>query len=84
MSDKTCQRCQSRELVVLGAKHSDGCYVGCPNDESIEYFGYGLSGFPWCLQGTDYINFTVCLTCGQMQGTWGLTLDKIRAATSGE
>ena len=61
-----CQRCSSRRVLSVSAKCGDccGCSIGdkktdryVPQDVLIGKGGWG-----------DYVKFSICLDCGQMQG----------------
>jgi hypothetical protein len=63
----SCQTCKSDQLVRVSGKTSDMCGVDGPgglNDHS----GYVPEGIG--IGGGDYISFTYCLACGQIQGEW--------------
>lgn len=69
---KTCQRCQSTRLVESTGKTSD-CYAGqCGAKEVDGYVPDDLG-----IGGGDYLDFTHCLECGQIQGKWPLAKAKI-------
>jgi hypothetical protein len=62
-----CQRCKSLRVATVNAKCSDQFDM---NIEGHNHYGYVPSDFG--IRGGDYINFTYCLDCGQMNGTWPL------------
>lgn len=62
----SCQRCGSNRIASVSGKTSD-CFNG--EIDGKDYDGYvpndiGLG------DGGDYIEFTYCLECGQIQGDW--------------
>ena len=71
---KNCQSCSSNNLVVIGCKHSDMSWIESLNDKLIVYEGYGITGTPWCTD-PDYMNMTLCLECGQMQGKFPVLIN---------
>ena len=71
----TCQRCKSNRIVNILAKCSDGCHFDFPS-EGIRRLGYApripyVTGFD-----EDYVEFSVCLDCGQMQGEFPTAVPK--------
>lgn len=64
-----CQKFQSQRLLLVNAKCSDLCqciYQGKDADRETDgYVPYNLN-----VGGGDYVEFTVCLDCGQVQGTF--------------
>ena len=63
----SCQKCGSNEVARVNGKTSDMCTVSGPgalNGEP-DYVPRGIG-----IGGGDYIEFSYCLTCGQMQGSW--------------
>lgn len=65
----TCQTCKGERLGNVSTKCSNACYVKADNKE---YFGeppYNLG-----IGGGDYVEFTWCLDCGQIQGEFPLEL----------
>jgi len=77
MSMVSCQRCQSSRILSVSAKCSDCCSVEIGETGLCVADGYvpGDMG----IGGGDYIEFSVCLNCGQMQrpaGTGGFPLSK--------
>ena len=65
METGTCQRCNSSRVAHVNGKVSDMCYIQI---DDMEHDGYVPHGSP--IGGGDYLEFEVCLDCGQMQGTW--------------
>jgi hypothetical protein len=63
-----CQRCNSNRLLRVSAKSGDCNALEFHNNNTIhDYVPYDLG-----LGGGDYVKFTVCLDCGQMQGEFPL------------
>lgn len=62
----TCQRCNtSNQLLEVTAKCSDSCFT--------KYQGQTWDGYAPNIKnvcGGDYVEFVVCLECGQLQGDW--------------
>lgn len=63
-----CQRCQSERLVRIGAKCADRCSTIMLSRKIVWGDGYAP-----CIPNVtgseeDYISFTACLECGQLQG----------------
>lgn len=58
-----CQKCNSEKLASVGAKCSDLCNF---ETTGFEHHGYVPEGFG--IGGRDYVDFTYCLDCGQIQG----------------
>lgn len=59
----TCQRCGSERIMSLTAKCSDLCSVQINGAEDRGYVPGGLG-----IGGGDYVEFSLCLECGQIQG----------------
>ena len=63
----SCQTCNSDQIASVGGKCNDMCTVDGPGalngepDYVPENIGIG---------GGDYIEFSYCLNCGQIQDTW--------------
>lgn len=66
---KECKTCKSDRLMTVSGKTSDLCWL---RDEKTgqEHDGYVPSNCGICepSDGGDYIAFTYCLACGQIQG----------------
>lgn len=68
----TCQRCKSRRIMDVSGHCQDRCVI--------EYDDNGYDGYvPFDMplnrifgQG-DYLSFSVCLDCGQMQGAFPIS-----------
>lgn len=67
-----CQTCGKERLLHLSAKASD-CFswrINGGEDLGKRNFGYLLHDFG--IGGGDYLDFTFCLDCGQIQGKFPL------------
>lgn len=62
-----CQKCNSLRLASVSAKCSDRGWVQVGNTEHQGYIPHDLG-----IDGGDYVAFTYCLECGQMQGNFPL------------
>ena len=60
-----CQKCGSERVMRVSAKCSDSCSTTLNGKEAIDYAPRD-SG----IGGGDYIRFSHCLECGQIQGTF--------------
>ena len=58
-----CQRCQSERVIAVCAKCSDCCGVNLGSSSMEGYVPTDLG-----IGGGDYIEFNLCLECGQLQG----------------
>ena len=69
--------CGSERLLNVQGKTSDGCFVSYRN---IEHDGYvpRLD----CIGGGDYIEFTLCMDCGRVQGQFPVPDENIKGAIS--
>lgn len=61
-----CQRCESTRVLSVNAKCSDLCSVRFWGGK--EQDGYVPSGFG--IGGGDYVEFSYCADCGQIQGVF--------------
>lgn len=59
-----CQRCGKSTIMNVNAKCSD-MYFGDFADSECSYVPSDLG-----IGGGDYIEFKLCLNCGQIQDTW--------------
>lgn len=64
--NKTCQRCSSTRVASGGGKCSDMFQSSMGDREKHGYVADDMG------VGGDYIEFTWCLECGQLQGEWPL------------
>jgi hypothetical protein len=74
-----CQKCGSERLLSVDAKCSDACYTTYGD---IEKDGYVPSDIG--IGGGDYVEITVCMRCGQLQGEWPKDDETIRDSIIGE
>lgn len=67
---KKCITCESNRIANIGGKCSD---LGSASI-TIDKFTYDSDYIPTDMNiaGGDYIEFNVCLDCGQIQGVWPL------------
>ena len=63
----SCQRCSSDRILSISGKCSDCCTYSITN-QNLTGDGYVPDNLN--VGGGDYIEFTVCLDCGQQQGIW--------------
>lgn len=61
-----CTKCNSTRVMRMSAKCND-MFVARINGH--EYDGYVIDGVD-PIGGGDYLQFNVCLECGQVQGDW--------------
>lgn len=65
-----CQKCTSNNVIRVSAKCDDRCHVTFNDYDVSDYapsnIGLGLGG--------DYLNFSYCGDCGQIQGTFPLEI----------
>jgi hypothetical protein len=64
---KTCQKCTSDRILEINGKTSDLCFA---RFKGKEYDGYVPCGFGVDDGTGDYLEFDLCLECGQVQGKW--------------
>ena len=77
--DSTCQKCQSKRTATVTAKCSDCCSVAL---DSSEQFSDGYAPDDMNIGGGDYVNFSFCLDCGQLQGEWPLAQTEVEKAVT--
>lgn len=68
-----CQKCQSKELLEIYGHTCDSFGARCQTQTKEEYSGYVLHDVG--IGGSDDIEFTYCLDCGQIQGTFPCKID---------
>lgn len=71
----TCQKCKSERVLSVSAKCSDLCHCYYMDHEKD---GYAPELDP--VGGGDYIEFDVCLECGQMQGEFPIADEQLKEA----
>jgi hypothetical protein len=65
-------KCKSERILSVSGKCSDIGSVSIGSQKKEGYVPYDMG-----IGGGDYIEFNVCLDCGQMQGTWPLPITKL-------
>lgn len=72
-----CQRCESERIIEINAKCSQCCHIESKASGSSGYVpeDIGLG------DDEDYINFKLCLDCGQHQGGWPLRKAAVEYST---
>jgi len=63
--EERCQRCNAVALINVSGKTSDLNFF---RHLHREYDGYVLAGMG--IGSGDYLEFTFCINCGLIQGTW--------------
>lgn len=74
-----CRKCNSSRVLDITAKCSDTFSCGL---NGIEHEGYVPSDLG--IGGGDYIDFRLCLDCGQMQGNFPKPISKLETDISDE
>lgn len=69
-----CQRCKSTRIASINAKCSDLCNARIGRQESDGYVPDDMG-----IGGGDYVEFTHCLACGQLQGKFPLPETELEA-----
>jgi hypothetical protein len=69
---KTCQKCNSFRIISVCGKCSDLSSVEFRETEEDGYLPHDLG-----IGGGDYIEFSYCLECGQIQGAFPLPESEI-------
>jgi hypothetical protein len=64
-----CQRCNSERVAQISAKCDDMFYQTIKGKEMNGYVPLDMG-----IGGGDYLEFKYCLDCGQIQGTFPLSL----------
>lgn len=64
---KMCQKCRSLRVAKVNGKTSDMAYVEVAGKPKDGYVPRDMN-----IGGGDYLSFSYCLDCGQMQGTFPL------------
>jgi len=68
----SCKRCNSEREATVDAKCSDLCNLNLGNREIDGYVPSDMG-----IGGGDYIEFSYCLDCGQIQGEFPLPETKL-------
>lgn len=61
---KTCKSCKGNRISLVSAKCSDACYMSVQGVKK-EHDGYVPRNMG--IGGGDYVEFSYCLDCGQIQ-----------------
>jgi hypothetical protein len=75
----SCQLCKSNRVINVNAKCSDCCSVQLGNSEVDGYVPKDLG-----IGGGDYIEFSLCLQCGQLQGNFPIAVAEIEKDITNE
>lgn len=75
----SCKSCKSNRVISVSAKCSDCCGVNLGNVSHEGYVPEGLG-----IGGGDYIDFDLCLDCGQLQGDFPRPPSKMEKDISDE
>ena len=68
-----CQKCGSTRLIEVKGKTSDLCSITVyPDSKDSTDFEWNYVPDDMGIGGGDYIEFTFCLNCGQIQGEFPL------------
>lgn len=71
----TCQNCGSERIGKVSAKCSDACHYRLGELELSYYVPSDLG-----IGGGDYVEFSYCLDCGQMQGEFPIPQSEVDEA----
>ena len=63
----SCQNCHGDRIARISAKCNDMFSMSLGDVSHLGYVPYDMN-----IGGGDYIEFRLCLDCGQIQGTWPL------------
>ena len=80
MSCQTCQRCEHDTVMSVCGKTS---VMFSAQYQDSEYDGYVLNGFNISDGSGDYIQFKMCINCGQIQGQFPILKKYIAQAFKG-
>ncbi len=72
--NEKCQRCKSARVAAIGGKCSDMFWASIGKFECQDYVAEDMN-----IGGDDYIEFALCLECGQIQGEWPLPKTKLES-----
>ena len=67
----TC-KCGSKRIAEVNGKTSDMCFVSVGNVDDRDYVPRDMN-----IGGGDYLDFSYCLDCGQMQGKFPLPITEL-------
>jgi hypothetical protein len=65
-----CQKCKSKRILSVSAKCADLCWVRYPNGTESRDYVPDIPNISTPEGGGDYVEFDLCLDCGQVQGKW--------------
>lgn len=65
-----CQNCGKDRVLSVSGNTSDMCHSKIQNKKRDGYVPCGAN-----IGGGDYLEFKVCLDCGQMQGKWPVEIN---------
>jgi hypothetical protein len=74
----SCQRCNSKRMLHINAKTSDRCFAYFDGHERDGY-APEIPG----IGGDDYVEFRLCLDCGQVRGEWPVEDKEVAKAFGG-
>lgn len=74
-----CQRCDSERIMTYSGKTGDRNIITIGDRDHNGYVPSDLN-----IGDDDYVDFDVCLDCGQMQGTYPLPLSGLERADDEE
>lgn len=74
-----CQRCGSERIATVSGKTSDLCYVSVGEAEHDDYVPHDMN-----IGGGDYLEFDLCLDCGQLQGEFPVPKTKLEGGDSSD
>jgi hypothetical protein len=72
MKDNSCQRCSAFRIITVTGKCGDLAGVSYGEHHSDGYVPYGLN-----IGGGDYVEFKLCLDCGQQQGEFPVSPEAV-------
>ena len=65
-----CKNCKSKRILSVNAKCSDLCWVRYPSGKEEDGYVPDIPNISTPEGGGDYVEFDLCLDCGQIQGKW--------------
>ena len=75
----TCQKCYNGRILSVCGKTSDMCFCEIDGKEEDGYVPEDCG-----IGGGDYVEFKVCLNCGQIQGEFPLPLTDLESSEENE
>lgn len=73
-----CQNCHKNRILSVNGKCSDMCDVQSSDIGGMSYDGYVPRDLN--IGGGDYIEFEMCLDCGQVQGKFPISAETVAKA----